>query len=116
MKHSILILFLLLPLAAMGQGKPDYSWQSMGAEGTKRDYDAQGRQVGRSETSNGTTRYYDSQGRNVGRAETNGNTTREYDAQGRMGGRSETKPSEISPLAYADWCRSEGIDPETMKA
>lgn len=32
------------------------------------------------------------------------------------GGRSEIKPSEISPLAYAEWCRSEGINPETMKA
>jgi DNA-binding Lrp family transcriptional regulator len=32
------------------------------------------------------------------------------------GGRSEIKPSEISPLAYADFCRREGIDPETMRA
>ncbi len=31
------------------------------------------------------------------------------------GGRSEIKPSEVSPLAYADWCRSAGIDPETMR-
>jgi len=31
------------------------------------------------------------------------------------GGRSEIKPSEISPFAYADWCRSIGIDPETMR-
>jgi len=31
------------------------------------------------------------------------------------GGKSEIKPSEISPLAYADWCRSEGIDPESMR-
>lgn len=31
------------------------------------------------------------------------------------GGRSEIKPSEISPFAYADWCRSRGIDPETMR-
>ncbi|HLZ68726.1 MAG TPA: Lrp/AsnC family transcriptional regulator [Dehalococcoidia bacterium] len=32
------------------------------------------------------------------------------------GGRSEIKPSEISPLAYAAWCREQGIDPETMRA
>ena len=32
------------------------------------------------------------------------------------GGRSEIKPSEISPFAYADWCRSVGIDPATMAA
>lgn len=32
------------------------------------------------------------------------------------GGRSEIKPSEISPLAYADWCRSEGLDPSSMRA
>jgi DNA-binding Lrp family transcriptional regulator len=31
------------------------------------------------------------------------------------GGRSEIKPSEISPFAYADWCRSVGLDPETMR-
>jgi hypothetical protein len=31
------------------------------------------------------------------------------------GGRSEIKPSEISPFAYADWCRQMGIDPETMR-
>jgi len=31
------------------------------------------------------------------------------------GGRSEIKPSEVSPLAYADWCRAAGIDPETMR-
>jgi hypothetical protein len=31
------------------------------------------------------------------------------------GGRSEIKPSEISPFAYRDWCRTIGIDPETMK-
>jgi AsnC-like ligand binding domain len=31
------------------------------------------------------------------------------------GGRSEIKPSEISPFAYAGWCRSIGIDPETMR-
>jgi hypothetical protein len=28
------------------------------------------------------------------------------------GGRSEIKPSEISPAAYAAWCRSKGIDPD----
>lgn len=32
------------------------------------------------------------------------------------GGRSEIKPSEISPFAYADWCRELGVDPATMKA
>jgi hypothetical protein len=31
------------------------------------------------------------------------------------GGRSEIKPSEISPFAYLDFCRSLGVDPETMK-
>ncbi len=31
------------------------------------------------------------------------------------GGRSEIKPSEISPFAYAEWCRHVGIAPETMK-
>jgi hypothetical protein len=30
------------------------------------------------------------------------------------GGLSEIKPSEISPVAYRDWCHSVGIDPETM--
>ncbi len=32
------------------------------------------------------------------------------------GGRSEIKPSEVSPIAYAAWCREQGIDPETMRA
>jgi len=32
------------------------------------------------------------------------------------GGRSEIKPSEISPFAYREWCRSMGIDPDTMRA
>ena len=32
------------------------------------------------------------------------------------GGRSEIKPSEISPVAYAQWCREQGIDPDTMKS
>jgi len=32
------------------------------------------------------------------------------------GGRSEIKPSEVSPLAYADWCRSIRLDPESMRA
>ena len=32
------------------------------------------------------------------------------------GGRSEIKPSEIAPLAYADWCRSNAIDPEKMRS
>jgi DNA-binding Lrp family transcriptional regulator len=31
------------------------------------------------------------------------------------GGRSEIKPSEISPLVYAAWCRQRGIDPELMR-
>ena len=31
------------------------------------------------------------------------------------GGRSEIKPSEISPFAYRDWCKSLGIVPETMR-
>jgi hypothetical protein len=32
------------------------------------------------------------------------------------GGRSEIKPSEISPFAYREWCRSVGLDPDRMKA
>jgi hypothetical protein len=32
------------------------------------------------------------------------------------GGRSEIKPSEISPIAYREWCTSRGIDPATMMA
>ena len=31
------------------------------------------------------------------------------------GGRSEIKPSEISPVAYAAWCRSVGLDPDDMR-
>ncbi|HEV8379647.1 MAG TPA: hypothetical protein VGP99_12415 [Tepidisphaeraceae bacterium] len=31
------------------------------------------------------------------------------------GGRSEIKPSEISPFAYRDWCKSLSIDPDTMR-
>lgn len=31
------------------------------------------------------------------------------------GGRSEIKPSEVSPVAYEAWCRSEGIDLESMR-
>jgi len=31
------------------------------------------------------------------------------------GGRSEIKPSEISPFAYRDWCKSMGLDPEAMR-
>ena len=31
------------------------------------------------------------------------------------GGRSEIKPSEISPIAYRDWCKENGIDPESMR-
>ncbi|MEX1253349.1 MAG: Lrp/AsnC family transcriptional regulator [Dehalococcoidia bacterium] len=32
------------------------------------------------------------------------------------GGRSEIKPSEISPIAYREWCASAGLDPEAMRA
>ncbi|MBM3836104.1 MAG: Lrp/AsnC family transcriptional regulator [Verrucomicrobia bacterium] len=32
------------------------------------------------------------------------------------GGRSEIKPSEISPLAYRDWCHKVGLDPESMRS
>ena len=32
------------------------------------------------------------------------------------GGRSEIKPSEISPIAYAEWCTANGHDPASMKA
>lgn len=32
------------------------------------------------------------------------------------GGRSEIKPSEISPVAYAEWCRKMGLDPDTMRS
>jgi len=32
------------------------------------------------------------------------------------GGRSEIKPSEISPIAYAAFCASQGIDPQEMRA
>jgi len=31
------------------------------------------------------------------------------------GGRSEIKPSEIAPQAYETWCRSQGVDPSTMR-
>ena len=31
------------------------------------------------------------------------------------GGRSEIKPSEISPFAYVDWVRAQGVAPESMK-
>lgn len=31
------------------------------------------------------------------------------------GGRSEIKPSEISPVAYVEWCKSAGLDPESMR-
>jgi hypothetical protein len=31
------------------------------------------------------------------------------------GGRSEIKPSEISPLAYREWCETMGLDVESMK-
>lgn len=32
------------------------------------------------------------------------------------GGRSEIKPSEISPIAYREWCASVGLDPAAMRA
>ncbi len=32
------------------------------------------------------------------------------------GGRSEIKPSEFSPISYANWLREQGVDPEAMKA
>ncbi len=32
------------------------------------------------------------------------------------GGRSEIKPSEISPIAYRQWCADVGLDPEQMRA
>lgn len=32
------------------------------------------------------------------------------------GGRSEIKPSEISPFAYRDWCKSVGLDAEKMRS
>jgi DNA-binding Lrp family transcriptional regulator len=31
------------------------------------------------------------------------------------GGRSEIKPSEISPIAYREWCVQRGLDPESMR-
>jgi hypothetical protein len=31
------------------------------------------------------------------------------------GGRSEIKPSEVSPLVYAEWCREQGLEPESMR-
>ena len=31
------------------------------------------------------------------------------------GGRSEIKPSEISPIAYREWCSQMGLDPESMR-
>ena len=31
------------------------------------------------------------------------------------GGRSEIKPSEISPLAYAEWCKEMGVTPDSLK-
>jgi len=31
------------------------------------------------------------------------------------GGRSEIKPSEISPLAYREFCKGHGLDPDTMR-
>jgi len=31
------------------------------------------------------------------------------------GGRSEIKPSEISPVAYRDWCRKMGLDADGLR-
>lgn len=31
------------------------------------------------------------------------------------GGRSEIKPSEVSPVAYQQWCSQQGIDPDSMR-
>ncbi len=31
------------------------------------------------------------------------------------GGRSEIKPSEVSPIAYREWCEATGLDPESMR-
>jgi hypothetical protein len=31
------------------------------------------------------------------------------------GGRSEIKPSEISPIAYRQWCHQNGVEPDTMR-
>jgi hypothetical protein len=31
------------------------------------------------------------------------------------GGRSEIKPSEISPVAYREWCERIGVDAEAMR-
>ncbi len=31
------------------------------------------------------------------------------------GGRSEIKPSEVSPIAYREWCERVGLDPEAMR-
>ena len=32
------------------------------------------------------------------------------------GGQSEIKPSEISPIAYRQWCEDQGLNPDSMKA
>ena len=32
------------------------------------------------------------------------------------GGRTEIKPSEVSPIAYREWCERVGLDPEAMRA
>ncbi|MCH8993626.1 MAG: Lrp/AsnC family transcriptional regulator [Chloroflexi bacterium] len=32
------------------------------------------------------------------------------------GGRSEIKPSEVSPIAYREWCEQVGLDPEAMRS
>ena len=32
------------------------------------------------------------------------------------GGRSEIKPSEISPIAYREWCEKVGLDSQRMRA
>lgn len=87
LRPLLLLALLLLPAVAAAQGS--------------RHYDAQGRYIGRSETSGATTRHYDAQGRYQGRAEQGGTrqpghagaggggTLRFYDAQGRYQGRAE---------------------------
>ncbi|MBY0439341.1 MAG: hypothetical protein K2W80_14225, partial [Burkholderiales bacterium] len=76
MRALLLVLLFLASLALAGHA----------AAQTKREYDAQGRSVGRSEQRSNTVREYDAQGRSVGRTEQHGDTLRRYDAQGRSVG------------------------------
>lgn len=73
LRPLLLLALLLLPGLAAAQGS--------------RHYDAQGRYIGRSETSGATTRHYDAQGRYQGRSEGG----RRYDAAGRYLGRTESR-------------------------